>query len=158
MLPSQFRACNLHVRRSIAKKVVRVCSNLGYCYFNHMELNSWLRSLHESCPKHWIDSSIKFQDQLQTQDNKINWNDDYNKNTFIISTTKIVMNKNICMYTYSNTVLESPSPPTSDVDIQPLLLLYHSFNQTQNLFRAMILFNHPQSSLVFSKSQTYQLK
>ena len=39
------------------------------------------RSLYERCPKHWIDSSRKFQDHQQTQDNKINLNDDYNKNT-----------------------------------------------------------------------------
>ena len=38
-------------------------------------------------------------------------NDDYNKNTFVIAT-----NKNICMYTYSNTVPESPSPSTSEVE------------------------------------------
>ena len=28
----------------------------------------------------------------------------------------IIMNKNICMYTYSNTVPESPSPSTSEVE------------------------------------------
>ena len=63
-----------------------------------------------------MDSLRKFQDHLQTQGNKINLNDDYNKNTFIIATTKIIMNKNICMYTYSNTVPESPSPSTSEVE------------------------------------------
>ena len=81
-----------------------------------MELNSWLRSLHERCPKHRIDSSRKFQDQLQTQGNNTNLNDNYNKNTFVIATTKIIINKNICMYTYSNTVPESPSPATSEVE------------------------------------------
>ena len=79
-----------------------------------MERNSWLRSLHQRCPKHWIDSLRKFQDHLQTQGIKINLNDDDNKNIFIISTTKINMNQNICMYTYSNTVPESPSPSTSE--------------------------------------------
>ena len=81
-----------------------------------MELNSWLRSLHERCPIYWIDSSRKFQDHLQSQGNKINLNNEYIKNTFIIATTKIIMNKNICMYTYSNTVPESPSPSTSEVE------------------------------------------
>ena len=89
------------------------------CYYccNHMELNSWLRSLHERCSKHWIDSQRKFQDHLQTQGSKINLNDDYNKNIFIMATTKIIMNKNIFMYTYSNTQsLNHPVPPTSEVD------------------------------------------
>ena len=81
-----------------------------------MELNSCLRSLLERCTKQWMDSSRKFQDHHQTQGNKINLNDDYNKNTFTISTTKIIMNKFFCMYTYSNTVPESPSPSTSEVE------------------------------------------
>ena len=58
----------------------------------------------------------KFQDHLQTRGNKINLNDDYNKNTFIIATTKIIMNKNIWMYTYSNSVPESRSFSTSEVE------------------------------------------
>ena len=65
-----------------------------------MELNSWL------CPKNWIANySRKFQDNLLTQGNKINLNDDYNKNT---------MNKNIC--STNITVPESPSPSTSEVE------------------------------------------
>ena len=52
---------------------------------------------------------------LKAQGNKINLNNGYNKNKFIIATTEIIMNKNICMYTYSNTVPESPSPSTSEV-------------------------------------------
>ena len=80
-----------------------------------MELNSWLRSLYERYPKHWIDSSRKFQDNLQTQGTKINLNDDYKKILIIIATTKIIMNKNICICIYSNTVPESPSPSTSEV-------------------------------------------
>ena len=95
---------------------VPIWPQLCYYYCNHMELNSWLRSLHERCPKHWIDSSRKFQDHLQTQGNKKKTlNDDYNKNTFIIATTKIIMNKNIFLYTYSNIVHESPSPSISEV-------------------------------------------
>ena len=81
-----------------------------------MKLNSWLRSLHERCPKHWLDSSRKFQDHLQTQGNKINLNDDYNKNTLIIATTKIIMNRNICVHAYCNTDPESPSPSTFQVE------------------------------------------
>ena len=83
-----------------------------------MELKSWLRSLHERCPKPWINSSRMFQNHLQTQDNKINMNDDYNKNKFIIATITKIMNKNICMCTYSNTVSESPSPSTSEVETE----------------------------------------
>ena len=95
---------------------VLIWPQLCYYYCNNMELNSWLRSLLERCTKHWMDSSRKFQDHLQTQGNKINLNDDYNKNILTIATTKILMNKNICMYTYSNTVPESPSPSTSEVE------------------------------------------
>ena len=101
------------------KSVMGGCFNLttAMLLLLHIELNSWQRSLHERCPKHWINSSRKFQDHLQIQDNKINLNDDYNKNTFIIATTKIIMNNNICMYTYNNTVLESSSPSTSEAEI-----------------------------------------
>ena len=48
--------------------------------------------------------------------NKINLKDDYNKNTFIIATTKIIMNINIYMYTNSNTFPKSPSPSTFEVE------------------------------------------
>ena len=65
---------------------------------------------HERCPKHWIDSSRKFQNYLRTQGNKINLNDDYNKDTFIIASLIIVLNKNISIYIYSNKIHESPNP------------------------------------------------
>ena len=103
----------LRVQRSIAKRVGRGCSNLTTAMLLLLQphgAEQLARRLHERCPKHWIDSSRKFQDHLQTQGNKINLNDDYNKNTFIIATTKILMNKNICMYTYSNTVPYHPVP------------------------------------------------
>ena len=58
----------------------------------------------------------KFQDRLQTWGDKINLNGDYNKDTSIIATTQIIMNKNIWMYSYSNTVPESRSPTTSEVE------------------------------------------
>ena len=96
----------------------------------------------------------KFQDHLQTQGNKINLNDDYNKNAFIIATTKIIMNKNICMYTCSNAVPESPSPwITQSLNFwsrdHSHLLYYITFNLTRNLIRALILLHHPQSSLIW---------
>ena len=73
-----------------------------------MELNSWLRSLHERCPKHWIDSSRKYQDHLQTQGNKIKMNDDYNKNNY--------EQKHLHVHTVIQSLPESPSPSTSEVE------------------------------------------
>ena len=62
----------------------------------------------ERCPEHWKDFSRKFQDHLQTQGNKINLNDDYT--TFIIATTKIIMNQKFCMYRYIIQSLNHPAP------------------------------------------------
>ena len=85
-----------------------------FYYCNQIVLKSWLRRLHERCPKHWIDSSRKFQDCLQNQGNKIILKDDYNKNIFIRATTKINRTKHL--HTYSNTVPKSPSPSTYEVE------------------------------------------
>ena len=80
-----------------------------------MELNSSLRSLHERCPKHWIYSYKKVSRSPTNSGNKINLNDDYQK-CIHNNSNKINMNKNICMYTYSNIVPESPSLLTSKVE------------------------------------------
>ena len=72
----------------------------------------------------------KVQNHLQTQGNKINLNDDYNKNTFTIPT---IMNKNISMYTYSITVPELPSPSTSEVETTAtscIILLFQSDSES----------------------------
>ena len=67
------------------KRVGRGCSNLTTAMLSLLQRHGaeqLVKSLHERCPKHWIDSSRKFQDLLQTQGNKINLSDNYNKNNY----------------------------------------------------------------------------
>ena len=77
-----------------------------------MELNSWLRSLHEDIPNP-MDSSRKCQNHLQTQGNIIDLNDDYNKKYIHNSYNKNYEQKHLHVHIYSITVPESPSPSTT---------------------------------------------